>query len=398
MVKFNEIANLFPMMVGNDYEELKKDIANNGLLEPAVLFNGEILDGRNRYTACIDLGIEPLYLQYEGDNPLQYVISKNLHRRHLNESQRAVTASMIANMKVGGDRRSNHSANLQNDIVSQSEAASMLNVSPRLVAMVKAIEKAAPEYIDRMMSGAMTANEAQKEIKKEIRDKEIETKRLQFNANNISKNLLLYKGDMLDVIKNLGKFELILTDPPYGVTNYEWDILNTKEWLEAIQGHLANEYNLFWFCSPKYMADIEIDMRSMGFKVQSRIVWHRRNMAMGSKSEYKFIDTWEMILHVGNRKLNFPSEWSESWFDVQEFAVPQTNFNDTKVHPFQKPEALIRRLVEYGSYPGDNILDPFAGSGTVGFVTPNDRICTMIEMDEEYTKTAELRLGINRHG
>lgn len=210
--------------------------------------------------------------------------------------------------------------------------------------------------------------------------------------------LSLIKGDMLEVLPTLGKFDLVVTDPPYGVTDYEWDVLHTREWLEAIIPHLADKYNLFWFCSPTYAADIELDMRSLGLQIQSRIVWHRRNMAMGSKSKNKFIDTWEMIFHAGNRELNFPTEWSDAWFDVQEFAVPQTNFDDKKVHPFQKPERLIQRLVEFGSYKGDKILDPFAGSCTTGLVCPDDRECTMIEREDGYVGIAEVRLGIKRNG
>ena len=212
--------------------------------------------------------------------------------------------------------------------------------------------------------------------------------------------LKLYKGDMLEVLPTLGKFDLVVTDPPYGVTGWEWDKLDivkfTVQWLDVIKNHLADKYNLFWFCAPEYSADVEMIFRELGLPIQSRIVWHRRNMAMGSKAKNKFIDTWEMILHAGNRELNFPDEWSDAWFDVQTHAVPQTNFNDAKVHPTQKPEELIRRLVEFGSYPNDMILDPFAGSGTTGLVCKDDRDCTLIEKEEGYTGIIEVRLGIKR--
>jgi DNA modification methylase len=119
-------------------------------------------------------------------------------------------------------------------------------------------------------------------------------------------------------------------------------------------------------------------------------------MSMGSKACNKFVDSWEMIFHAGNRELNFPSSWSDAWFDVQIFAAPQTNFSDEKYHPTQKPKELIERLVEFGSYPKDNILDPFAGSGTTGFVCRNDRTCTLIESEEKYVDIIEQRLGIER--
>ena len=94
--------------------------------------------------------------------------------------------------------------------------------------------------------------------------------------------LKLYKGYMRDVLPNLGKFDLVVADPPYGVTDWEWDELETSDWLDAIIPHLSEEYNLFWFCSPKFAADIELIFREKGLRVQSRIVWHLRNMAMGS--------------------------------------------------------------------------------------------------------------------
>ena len=72
--------------------------------------------------------------------------------------------------------------------------------------------------------------------------------------------LTLYHGDMLEVLPTLGQFDLVVTDPPYGVTDYTWDILHTREWLEAIKPHLADEYNLFWFCSPQYAAQIEMTL------------------------------------------------------------------------------------------------------------------------------------------
>ena len=211
-----------------------------------------------------------------------------------------------------------------------------------------------------------------------------------------SQNINLYAGDMLTIIAGLGKFDLVVTDPPYGVTDYAWDVLNTREWLKVIKSHLADKYNLFWFCSPVYQANVEMILRELELPIQSRIVWHRRNMAMGSAARNKFIDTWEMIFHMGNRELNFPTKWSEAWFDVQTFAVPQTNFNDTKYHPTQKPIELIRRLIEFGSYPGDRIIDPFAGSGTSGAACPSDRECTLIEREEEYISIIEQRLNVKR--
>ncbi|MFC5391217.1 hypothetical protein [Bosea vestrisii] len=83
----------------------------NGVIEPIVFLGGAVLDGRNRYMAARELGIEYPRCDYIGDDPLGFVISRNLARRHLSESQRAAVAAEIANLGHGGDR-SDQGANL----------------------------------------------------------------------------------------------------------------------------------------------------------------------------------------------------------------------------------------------------------------------------------------------
>jgi hypothetical protein len=85
---------------------------------------------RNRYRACLAGGIEPDFVPYLGDDPLQFVISKNLKRRHLSESQRGYVAAKLETLKHGGNRKSDQDANLHLD---RDDAAKLLNVSPRTV-------------------------------------------------------------------------------------------------------------------------------------------------------------------------------------------------------------------------------------------------------------------------
>ena len=216
----------------------------------------------------------------------------------------------------------------------------------------------------------------------------------------------IIQGDMADVLRKWDtarRFDLVIADPPYNVTPWQWDVIGTRDvflgesrtWLERCLGVVKPDYNLFWFCSPTYMADVEMMMRNLNLPIQSRIIWHRRNMVKGSHARHCFIDSYEMVFHIGNRALNFPAEWSDAWFDVQTFAVPQTNFNDTKIHPTQKPIDLIKRFVEYGSFPGDLVLDPFAGGGTTGHACMEigQRQCVLIERDEEYVHGIKKRIA-----
>jgi len=87
---FHERSSIFPLIEGEDFESLVEDIRKFGQLEEGVLFKGKILDGRNRYRACKILNILFRAKEYSGKmEPLDYIISQNLHRRHLNIAQRS---------------------------------------------------------------------------------------------------------------------------------------------------------------------------------------------------------------------------------------------------------------------------------------------------------------------
>jgi len=98
-------AELFPMIPDSDFDAFVEDIRVNGQMEPVVLdADGRLLDGRNREKACRRLGVQVTTRRYDGDNPLQFVISHNLRRRHLTDSQRAMIAAELATLAVGTNR------------------------------------------------------------------------------------------------------------------------------------------------------------------------------------------------------------------------------------------------------------------------------------------------------
>jgi hypothetical protein len=95
--KFHALASIFPLLDGDEFDALVADIRAHGLRQRIVLHEGAILDGRNRYRACIEADIEPRFEQFSGRDPLAFVLSLNLRRRHLNE---------ISNCLAGGAKPS----------------------------------------------------------------------------------------------------------------------------------------------------------------------------------------------------------------------------------------------------------------------------------------------------
>jgi hypothetical protein len=81
------LADIFPMLTGDRLHDLAQDIKDHGLLDAIVMHEDKILDGRGRYLACEMAGVEPKFENYVGDDPVSYVVSHNLYRRHLTESQ-----------------------------------------------------------------------------------------------------------------------------------------------------------------------------------------------------------------------------------------------------------------------------------------------------------------------
>jgi ParB-like chromosome segregation protein Spo0J len=98
---FHPLANVFPLLEGEPFNALVADIKASGLCEPVWLYDGQVLDGRNRYRACQRLGQDCATRPYTGDDPLSFVLSMNLQRRHLDESQRAMIAARLATMRRG---------------------------------------------------------------------------------------------------------------------------------------------------------------------------------------------------------------------------------------------------------------------------------------------------------
>lgn len=167
-------ADLFPLMEGDQLRELIEDIRKHGQRDPIVLYQGKILDGRNRLRACRELGIEPKLREWEnGVDPFAWCISENLHRRHLTPAQcAAVAVELKAHYEAeakerqrasGGNRETKSvSPNLDEPLQRQAaaQAAKATGASRSNVYVLQRVKDHSPETFEAAKRGELSVAEA----------------------------------------------------------------------------------------------------------------------------------------------------------------------------------------------------------------------------------------------
>lgn len=291
----HDIANIFPGMGTAEFAALCADIKANGLREAIWLYQGAVIDGRHRMRACAEVGVTCYTKTYTGDDPVGFVVSLNLHRRHLDSSQRAMVAARLANL---GNGQKASSANLHSTPVSQAQAAELLNVSTRSVAAAtKVRDEGAPELVKAVESGrvsvsvAATVAEAPKEQQREIvakGEREIlEAAKAIRSERAIERRAELAQVKAMAPPLPLGRYETIVIDPPWEMQKIERDVrpnqvafeypTMTADELAAFKvvDMAAHDCNLFCWTTNKHLP-LAIDLlHSWGFRYVCAMVWHK---------------------------------------------------------------------------------------------------------------------------
>ena len=168
LLPIHKLATLFPPMSDAEYDALVIDIQKNGQHDPIWLYEGQIMDGRHRYQACLDSHIEPIIKEYEGDDPLDFVMSLNLYRRHLSSDQKE--AVYIRLREIDGKRTVGRPSKNATDVVNTptgTDYAIKLGVDRRTVQRYEQDAKVldTDEVIKKqVINGAMSPKEGVKQI------------------------------------------------------------------------------------------------------------------------------------------------------------------------------------------------------------------------------------------
>ena len=107
IVQHHPFTEYWPLLSGENFAKFKADISANGLRMPILIYQDQILDGRNRERACEETGVPARYEDCgakSDEEALMLVVSLNEHRRHLSEDERSVRCCAVSQMQHGGDR------------------------------------------------------------------------------------------------------------------------------------------------------------------------------------------------------------------------------------------------------------------------------------------------------
>lgn len=300
---YHELANIFPLMQGAEFESLKNDIAKNGQLESIWLHpDGRIIDGRNRHRACRELGIAPEFRTWEGTDPTAFVVSLNLYRRHLSESQRGMVAAKLANMNHGGDRKSGEIKGSIDLLIPQADAATLLNVSVPTIKRAKSVmEHGTAELIESVEQGDIPVSAAAK-IAKLTEDEQtealgmIDSGEVKYADQAVGKIKRRNKAETIaannqPIENSLGTFNVLYADPPW---RYEHSVTDSRQIenqyptmsLDDICALPIGEITepdavlLLWATSPKLAEAMQV-IDAWGFTYRSCMVWDKERMGMG---------------------------------------------------------------------------------------------------------------------
>lgn len=314
-LQFHSLAALFPVMGAAELDALTSDIREHGLQQPIALHEGKILDGRNRYRACRKLRLTPATTVFNGSDPLAFIVSANLHRRHLSESQRGYIAAKLETMKHGqrADLANRRDAKLH---ISRKAAAAMMGVSERTVAAGAIVrDKGVPKLARRVERGEIAVSVAAKiaqmpkqEQERVAGDDEASLRGAAKRHARAKKETALAEATV-QASKKLGVklYGVIYADPPWRFEPYSRDTgmdraadnhypTLTLDDIKAIKPPAAKDAVLFMWATVPMLPDAIEVMRAWGFAYRSHCIWLKDRVGTG----YWFRNKHELLL-VGTR-------------------------------------------------------------------------------------------------
>jgi site-specific DNA-methyltransferase (adenine-specific) len=353
ILKNHPAADAWPMMDDERYAELLADISTNGQREPITLCDGAILDGRNRYRACVELGIESLTREYAGD-PWAFAWSLNGARRDLEATVRALIfkrcedgsarwSKRLAKIAEDGNRKRSQSAKgmpharkgesrnaekvaghgelrpSSGRNVAREARAAEAKVSPATMARADQIAKR-PDLEEKVVAGEMKPAEALREIRSEKRRKQLEEAAANAAAEHAAARpkWSILNVDVIDGLESVrdehGPARLIFTDPPYNIgidygDGEKADLLTpqaymkwVRSWFSLCWDCLTDDGSLWVMIGDEYAAEYCTELKAAGFTIRSWIKWYE---TFGVNCSSKFNRTSRHVFYAVKDEKSF---------------------------------------------------------------------------------------------
>lgn len=355
-IGFHPIADIWPLMQGQELDALVEDIRQYGVREPVWIYKGLILDGRNRYLASKIAGVDCPIREYQGTDPDAFAWSLNAERRHLSESQRSMAAVRRATLKVGDNQHTRGSANFPTlPALTQAEAAKQFRVSDRSIRHAAVVRgSAVPELIEAVERDLIPVSKAasiakadsifQADVVRRVRDENLKPTEALRQAK---KELVPAHVARLPE----GKYRVIYADPPWqyndsrqtgdhrettgALTHYADMSLEEMKELDVAALAADDSVLLCWATFP-LLEDALCLVKAWGFKYKTAFVWDKGHGAFGT-----YHDAEAELLFICTRGS----------------CTPDSTTKEKQVHRFargrhsEKPEqwrGLIDRLWKHG--------------------------------------------------
>lgn len=403
-LKAHPYADIFPMMSGPELDALARDIKDNGLQMPIYLLDGMILDGRNRYRACMLADVEPRFEIWQpgvplddvaDSHPLRWVISLNLHRRHLTPSQRSAVAVEILPMleadalerkRLAGKHKENFA-----DVVegpkgqAREHAAALLGVNHRYVSIVKLLKLEAPDLYERVKSGDLVAVEAEAMLKGR-RSREANLLRIaSAEAMPEDERIILRVGDFRQVLNDIepNSVDMILTDPPY-----PREFLHLWEPLGELGARVLKPGGVLVSYSGHYWLGEVI----MALKKNLTYCWTfclRMSGGGGTRlmRHSKISTVWKPVVYF------YKPPFKEPAHGIISDLVEERGTRSKTYHEWQQGESGVSQFMALFTTDNDLIVDPFLGGGTTAVVARDMRRRFIgTDIDEESVMLTRARL------
>jgi site-specific DNA-methyltransferase (adenine-specific) len=228
----------------------------------------------------------------------------------------------------------------------------------------------------------------------------------------------IYHGNALEIAPQLGRFELVMADPPYGDTSLDWD-----RWPQGWPSLMLGKAPQMWMFGSLRML-LKHGEELAGWRMAQDIVWEKHNGTGMQKDRFRRVH--ELVVHFyqgkwgalplrppvvqvhearprrGLVRSNKPQHWAGVARDVgydykgtrlQRSVIKARNCHHHALHPTQKPEKILAALLGYSVPVGGSVLDPFAGSGSTLLAARALGLWAVgIERDEAFCEVAARRL------